>query len=173
MGVAADIVSRPARGRRRAAWRRPPSRSPAWAPSALKRPLGPGAIPARQKTAVGPPQRLGPTLAGTAGETAARARAPARRSPLGSQSIGCRPEKDPRHSRHNGDADGRARSAPRCAARQKSRSRAPRCRGSAAIRTQGLRGGPEQQAIKHLLILIGDTSDRLRQGEDHVEVLGI
>src|SRR5690242_20459058 len=88
----------------------------------VRRQLGPGAVPARQKTAVGPPQRLEPTLAGTAGETAARAPAPVRRNRLGSQSIGCHPEKDLRRSRRNGGEDGKARSVPRYAARQKSRS---------------------------------------------------
>jgi hypothetical protein len=36
---------------------------------------------------------------------------------------------------------------------------------------QSFAGGAEQNAIHHLLVLIGHGGDRLRHGKDHMEVL--
>src|SRR5260370_41554791 len=36
---------------------------------------------------------------------------------------------------------------------------------------QGFAGGAEQNAIHHLLVLIGHVGDRLRQGKNHMEIL--
>ncbi len=38
---------------------------------------------------------------------------------------------------------------------------------------QGFRGGPEQNAIDHLFVLIGDRGNLFRQRKDHVEILGV
>jgi hypothetical protein len=36
---------------------------------------------------------------------------------------------------------------------------------------QGFAGGAEQNAIHHLLVLIGHVGDRLRHGKNHMEIL--
>src|SRR3954447_23626496 len=47
---------------------------------------------------------------------------------------------------------------------------APRRRGLAASTCQGLRGGVEQDGVDGGLVLEGDGCERLRNGEDDVEV---
>jgi len=39
--------------------------------------------------------------------------------------------------------------------------------------TQGLSGGPEQNVVDDLLVLQGNSGDRLRYGENHVKILGV
>ena len=38
---------------------------------------------------------------------------------------------------------------------------------------QGLGGGPEQNAVDHFLILVGDRGNLFRQRKDHMEILGV
>lgn len=46
-------------------------------------------------------------------------------------------------------------------------------RGIGGDRAQGLRGRAEQDVVDLPLVLIGEDSDLLRYGEDHVEVLRV
>ena len=50
---------------------------------------------------------------------------------------------------------------------------APRCLGSAAMVRQGFGRGAEENAVDHVLVLIGDRGNLFRHGEDDVEVLAV
>ncbi len=49
----------------------------------------------------------------------------------------------------------------------------PQVLGISADGEQGLRGGPEQDAVELPLVLTGNRCNLFWYGEDHVEVLGI
>ena len=109
-------------------------------------------------------------LRGSGGETAARARAPAGRSPA------CRPP-SARRRRQPAAGDDAVH------VRMVRQRRAPgvQDQGHADLRTQmlgiggdgaqRLGGDIEQQAVDHGLVVIGDGADRRRQGEHHVVVV--